>query len=481
MRPIDVAYRLLKTDIRFGEQDEDDPNISHIDLTHHSMKDNRELPYTDDPVPFQQNANAGNRLVGYYDEDSPYYGYYDDMETTPEAERASYERELDGLDEKSQRKLIQELMNADVNNAMWSAHGINQNIPSMDEDEKDKLIEAAREQVKPGKLYSHDDWYKDSPLIDGEIRGPHWFYPSDRAMARNLNPEWYDAKWIDGQFNPLALAPLDQKFRMPGREGEWSIQELADEMKNASEPFEIAYRLLKMPIVPDSIQTKDEDGVMSLHGQFLDDSHDDPEQHETMPIFADWTKPVTLPNDGTEPLDYATLGDIDIGIGSPGEEHKRTDNTERRGKFQLAQLPTGSYIPGPSTHDVAIEVPPEHRQKGYSKAMIEMLGNLLQHKDARGQIGINPFQDGFTGLGYNMMRGVLQNEQMAQMLRQHFISQIPTNPMMIDNLNAMNHMISGSRNDFSRAVDQDSLRDDEDSIERDIYRTREGRGDGEVA
>ena len=253
------------------------------------------------------------------------------------------------------------------------------------------------------------------------------------------------------------------------------------QQKNASEPFEIAYRLLKMPIVPDSIKTKDEDGVMSLQGEFLDDSNEDSNKWERMPIFADWTKPVTLPNDGTEPLDYATLGDIDIGIGSPGEEHKRTDSTERRGKFQLAQLPTGSYIPGPSTHDVAIEVPPEHRQKGYSKAMIEMLGNLLQHKDARGQIGINPFQDGFTGLGYDMMRGVLQKQQMAQMLRQHFISQIPTNPMMIDNLNAMNHMISGSRNDFSRAVDQDSLRDDEDSIEREIYRTREGRGDGEVA
>jgi hypothetical protein len=87
------------------------------------MKDSRELPYTDDP-PFQQNANAGNRLVGYYDEDSPYYGYYDDLETTPEAERASYERKLDELDEKSQHKLIQALMNADVNNAMWSAHGL---------------------------------------------------------------------------------------------------------------------------------------------------------------------------------------------------------------------------------------------------------------------------------------------------------------------------------------------------------------------
>ncbi len=426
--PMDLAHRLLKTDIRFGEQDEDDPNVHHIDLGFYDMKDSRELPYTDDP-PFQQNANAGNRLVGYYDEDSPYYGYYDDLETTPEAERASYERKLDELDEKSQHKLIQALMNADVNNAMWSAHGLK------DVEDKD-AIEAVREQVKPGKLYSHDDWYKDSPLIDGEIRGPHWFYPSDRAMARNLNPEWYDAKWIDGQFNPLALAPLDQKFRMTGREGEWSIRELADEMKNASEPFEIAYRLLKMPIVPDSLKHTDSDNLYNIEGKFFD-----PESEETMPIFLDWYKPK-----GDE------RGDIDIGINHPEDfeiedwDDKLEEDEARRGALQFAQIPSGEYVPGPSMNATAVQVAENFRQRGYSTAMVEMLGELLSQT---GDIHINPFVDGFTHHGLQMIQGIMQKKpEMAEQLRQHFMQNMDKIPDALRNINMLNMLTSGEDTDL---------------------------------
>ena len=463
--PVDEAWNVLKTDIRFGEQDEDDPNVHHIDLGFHEMKDKRELPYTDEPVPFQQNANAQNRLVGYYDEDSPYYGYYDDMETTPEAERASYERELDELDEKSQHKLIQALMNADVNNAMWSAHGIKQNIPSMDEDEKDKLIEAAREQVKPGKLYSHDDWYKDSPLIDGEIRGPHWFYPSDRAMARNLNPEWYDAKWIDGQFNPLALAPLDQKFRMTGREGEWSIQDLADEMKNASEPFEIAYRLLKMPIVPDSLVHTDKDDLYNIEGQFYD-----PKSEETMPIFLDWYKP--------NQEDY---GDIDIGINHPDDfvpedwDDKLEEDDARRGALQFAQIPSGEYVPGPSMNATAVQVADNFRQRGYSTAMVEMLGELLANT---GDIHINPFVDGFTHQGLQMIQGIMQKKpEMAEQLRQHFMQNMDKIPDALRNINMLNMLTdTGDKDGMFRTAAQRADWRDGGAVASTVANKRQDRG-----
>ena len=57
---------------------------------------------------------------------------------------------------------------------------------------------------------------------------------------------------------------------------------------------------------------------------------------------------------------------------------------------------------------------------------------------------------------------------------------------MIDNLNAMNHMLRGSntnRNDYEDAIEdyQDTLRDQEDDIESDIHDIRAHRGDGEVA
>jgi hypothetical protein len=471
MRPIDLAHRLLKTDIRFGEQDEDDTNVHHIDLTHHSRKDNRELPYTQDP-PFQGVADGANRLVGYYDEDSPYYGYYDDLETTPEAEQADYERRLDEYDEESQRKLIQDLMNADVNNAMWAAHGINQNIPSMDEDEKDKLIEAAREQVKPGKLYSHDDWYRPVPLIDGEIRGPHWFYPSDQQMHRNLDPEWYDAKWSDGQFNPLALAPLGQKFRMTGREGEWSIQDLADEMKNKSEPFEIAYRLLKMPIVPGSLKHTETDDLYNIEGQFLDDSDDDPEKHETMPIFLDWYKPK-----GNE------RGDIDIGINRPEDSSDdwgdRLDEDEaRRGALQFAQMPSGEYVPGPSMNATAVQVADNFRQRGYSTAMVEMLGELLSRT---GDIHINPFVDGFTWRGFQMIQGIMQKQpQLAEQLRQHFMKNMDKIPDALRNINMLNMLTSGEDFDaesmFSRAAQRADWGERDSQAAIDAARKRQDRG-----
>ena len=467
MRPIDLAHRLLKTDIRFGEQDEDDTNVHHIDLTHHSRKDNRELPYTQDP-PFQSAADSQNYLVGYYDEDSPYYGYYDDLETTPEAERADYESKLDEYDEETQRQLIQDLMNADVNNAIWSAHGINQNIPSMDEDEKDKLIEAAREQVKPGRLYSLDDWYKRPPLDDkGYVAGPNWFWPSNRQMHTNLNPEWSHAKWIDGEFNPLAIADKGQKFRMTGREGEWSIEDLANEMKNASEPFEIAYRLLKMPIVPDSLVHTDNDDIYNIEGKFFD-----PKSEETMPIFLDWYKPK-----GDE------RGDIDIGINRPEDSSDNwgdvlDEDEARRGALQFAQMPSGEYVPGPSMNATAVQVADNFRQRGYSTAMVEMLGELLSRT---GDIHINPFVDGFTWRGFQMIQGIMQKQpQLAEQLRQHFMKNMDKIPDALRNINMLNMLTSGEDFDaesmFSRAAQRADwgARDSQAAI--DAARKRQDRG-----
>ena len=202
-------------------------------------------------------------------------------------------------------------------------------------------------------------------------------------------------------------------------------------------PMELAWRLLKAPIIPGSVKvTQDDDEKYSLSGKFLD-----PETEETMPIFADLTKP-----------NSDEVGDIDLGISHPDDPEWDDMRDDRRSALQLAQLRDGTYIPGPSTADMALRTQHQHTGKGYAKALFEMLGKIVEAHP--GEININPFADGLTPEGFGTMQQFMKkNPKMLDMMKQGIISQIPNNPKKLIELNMLNSMLSSSRGEMKEYAD----------------------------
>ena len=245
-------------------------------------------------------------------------------------------------------------------------------------------------------------------------------------------------------------------------------------------PMELAWRLLKAPIIPGSVKvTQNDDEKYSLRGKFLD-----PKTEETMPIFADLTKPIKIPGDEYDP-DFVELGDIDLGISHPDDPEWDDRRDDRRSALQLAQLRDGNYIPGPSTADMALRTQHQHTGKGYAKALFEMLGKIVEAHP--GEININPFADGLTPEGFGTMQQFMKkNPKMLDMMKQGIISQIPNNPKKLIELNMLNSMLSSSRGEMKEYADlsDDANRgwtgEDDNGFERvraDVANRRGSRGD----
>lgn len=186
--PIDAALSVLKTDLRFGEQDPDDPNPMYLDLRRRGFgrdlvdDQGREADFADEFTSAAQRHNNEN-YVGYYDDDDEYAGYYDEYETSPQELREQAMSELDDKDRAAAARMIDHIKNMDIGNAMFLAHagGRGFNVP---EDEQDALIAQAQQEAAAGQegapLFAREGFYGPHNMF----RQPEFF---DRALP--LGPD----------------------------------------------------------------------------------------------------------------------------------------------------------------------------------------------------------------------------------------------------------------------------------------------------
>lgn len=118
--PTDVAFSVLKTDIQLGDKrDPDDPNVYNLDLTERFLQDDREKNFLDN---FKEATEEQNMYQNYYDDDSEFAGYYDDMTRTQEEMRQEAMDRLDDEDRRSAGRVIDRIKDRDINNAIVAAH-----------------------------------------------------------------------------------------------------------------------------------------------------------------------------------------------------------------------------------------------------------------------------------------------------------------------------------------------------------------------
>jgi len=186
--PTDVAFSVLKTDLRFGEQDPDDPKPMYLDLRRRDFgrdlvdDQGREAGFADEFVSAAQRHNNEN-YVGYYDDDDEYAGYYDEYETSPQELREQAMSELDDKDRAAAARMIDHIKNMDIGNAMFLAHagGRGFNVP---EDEQRALVAQAQQEAAAGQegapLFAREGFYGPHNMF----RQPEFF---DRALP--LGPD----------------------------------------------------------------------------------------------------------------------------------------------------------------------------------------------------------------------------------------------------------------------------------------------------
>ena len=118
--PVDTAWLILKTDIQLGDKrDPDDPNAYNLDLTERFLQDDREKNFLDN---FKEATEEQNMYQNYYDDDSEFAGYYDDMTRTQEEMRQEAMDRLDDEDRSSAGRVIDRIKDRDINNAIVAAH-----------------------------------------------------------------------------------------------------------------------------------------------------------------------------------------------------------------------------------------------------------------------------------------------------------------------------------------------------------------------
>ena len=186
--PIDAALSVLKTDLRFGEQDPNDPNPMYLDLRRRGFgydlvdDQGREADFADEFTSAVGRHNDEN-YVGYYDDDDDYAGYYDEYRTSPQELREQAMSELDDKDRAAAARMIDHIKNMDIGNAMFLAHagGRGFNVP---EEEQDALIAQAQQEADAGqegaRLHAREGFYGPHNMF----RQPEFF---DRALP--LGPD----------------------------------------------------------------------------------------------------------------------------------------------------------------------------------------------------------------------------------------------------------------------------------------------------